>query len=339
MKTVKITGPRQACVVEVPEPEPIKDWVKVKVMSAPMCTEVKGFVKGDAGHGYGHEAVGEVVAVAQPCCVKPGDRVVVQPATPCGVCDYCLSGYYIHCEHFIDYEAFAGTPHGQWAMSQYVLTADWQCSRIPDDVSYDIASLTLCALGPSFGGFEIMKVDAHDTVLVTGLGPVGLGAIVNAVYRGARVIGVDAHPWRAALARELGADAVIDPTDPNAVEAIKKANDHQGVDKALDCSGIVAAHRLCMDATKRLGHVAFVGQCHEETPVCISKDLLWKGLHLHGSWHYKLGDFPKVLQVATRSPHAPKLISHCFSMDQIQEAWETQVKGNCAKVILHPWGP
>ena len=84
---------------------------------------------------------------------------------------------------------------------------------IPDGVSYDLASMACCGLGPSFGALDAMGADAFDTGLVTGASPVGLGAIINACYRGARVIAVESAPYRVEKARALGAEAVIDPTD------------------------------------------------------------------------------------------------------------------------------
>ena len=95
-------------------------------------------------------------------------------------------------------------------MAQYLLKQDWMLLPIPDDMSYEHAAMACCGLGPTFGAFQTMGVDRYDTVLITGLGPVGLGGVINAVYRGARVIGVDANRYRAKLALELGASAVID---------------------------------------------------------------------------------------------------------------------------------
>ena len=60
------------------------------------------------------------------------------------------------------------------------------------------------ALGPTFGAFERMQVDALDTVLITGMGPVGLGGVINAKYRGARVIAVESQPWRVAKSKRAG---------------------------------------------------------------------------------------------------------------------------------------
>ena len=338
MKKAVIIGERQGGIVEVPTPKSVENWGLVKVHSTPMCTEYKGFLAGKPSEFLGHEAAGEVVEVAQRGRVKVGDRVVVMPTYPCGKCALCLAGDYIYCQNGPDFVEFTGGQEGRATMAQYLLKHDWLLVPIPDDISYDHASMLCCGLGPTFGAFDAMKVDAFDTVLIAGLGPVGLGGVINARYRGARVIGVDSNPWRAQRALDLGAEIVINPNDPDALEQIMSLTGGLGIDKAVDCSGVVAAHRLCIDAARRRGMVAFVGESGADTPLRISPDMIRKGLTLVGSWHYNLKDTPKLMRVVrdTRAS-LDQLISHTFPLSQIQQAWETQVSGNCAKVILKPW--
>jgi L-iditol 2-dehydrogenase len=338
MKKAVIVGERQAGVVEVPTPKPVENWALVKVHTAPMCTEYKGFLAGKPSEFLGHEAAGEVVEIAAAGRVKVGDRVVVMPQYPCGKCALCLAGDYIYCQNTPDFVEFTGGQEGRATMAQYLLKNDWLLVPIPDDISYDHASMLCCGLGPTFGAFDAMKVDAFDTVLITGLGPVGLGGVINARYRGARVIGVDSHPWRAQRALDLGAEVVIDPNDPDALTQLMSLTGGLGIDKAVDCSGMVAAHRLCIDAARRRGMVAFVGESGADTPLRISPDMIRKGLTLVGSWHYNLKDTPKLMRIVRDTRDSlDQLISHKFPLSQIQQAWETQVSGNCAKVILKPW--
>ena len=339
MKRVRIRGEKQAGIEAVDGPRAKANWAVVKVKVAPMCTEYKAFA---AGVGYamlGHEAAGEVVEVAQPSRVKVGDRVVAMPLNACGGCRYCLDGDYIHCQDGIDFAALHGSETGLSTMAQYLLKQDWMLLPIPAGMSYEHASMACCGLGPTFGAMQNMRVDRHDTVLITGLGPVGLGGVINARYRGARVIGVDSNSYRAALALALGAEAVINPLDEDALDQALALSDRgRGVDKAIDCSGVVAAHRLCIDATRRKGAVAFVGECGEDTPLRISEDMIRKGLTLVGAWHFNLADTPRMMKmIGEIGGELDALITHRFAMDDIQAAWETQLSGNCGKVILKPW--
>ena len=337
MKKVVIEGARKAAVVDAPDPTPHQDWVLVEVKAAPMCTEYKGFTSGHQSEHLGHEAAGVVAAVAQPGRVRVGDRVAVMPQYPCGVCHLCVSGEYIHCESTVDFDGFTNGSEGRATMAQYLLKPDWLLPVIPEDVSFEHGGMVCCGLGPSFGAFERMGLDAFDTVLITGLGPVGLGGVINARFRGARVLAVDSHPWRAQRALDLGAEQVLDPGE-GALERLCELTGGRGVDRALDCSGAVAAHRLCIDATRRHGKVAFVGECGDDTPLRISPDMIRKGLTLVGSWHYNLRHMENIWQVVRHCSDAlDRLISHTFPMSAVQDAFELQTTGACAKVVPDPW--
>ncbi len=339
MRVAAIFGEREGGVIDVPEPKPKENWVLVKVHAAPMCTEYKGFANGRATTSLGHEAAGEVVETAQPVRVAVGDRVAVMPQYPCGVCALCIRGDYIHCQHNVAFDQFTGSAEGRATMAQYLLKPDWLLPKLPDDVSYAHGGMACCGLGPTFGAAQRMGIGAFDTLMVTGLGPVGLGGVINGKHRGARVIAVDINPWRREKALALGADEVIDPADDQALQRVMDLTDGVGVDAAVDCSGAVPAHRLCIDAVRRRGQVAFVGECGEDTPLRISRDMIRKGITLVGSWHYNLQDMPKLMQVVrANADKLDRLISHMFSLDDVQKAWELQTTGACAKVVLKPWG-
>ena len=337
MRKATILGTRQAGLIEAPIPKPKEDWALVKVHAAPMCTEYKGFVAGRKSEYLGHEAVGEVVEITQPGRVQVGDRVVVMPQYPCGRCALCVSGDYIHCQNTYDFAAFTGSPEGRATMAQYMLKPSWLLPKIPEGVSYEHASLALCALGPSFGALHSMGLSAFDTVLITGLGAVGLGGVVNARFRGARVIAVESIPYRVQRAKEMGADCVIDPRAPDAAERVVALTSGVGVDCALDCSGVAQAQRLCIDATRRKGKVAFVGECSDELTIRVSPDMIRKGLTIIGSWHYNLNLYPLIMKVIRNSSLIDLLISHVMPMSEIQEAFELSVSHECAKIILKPW--
>jgi L-iditol 2-dehydrogenase len=184
---------------------------------------------------------------------------------------------------------------------------------------------------------EAMRVDRFDTVLITGMGPVGLGGVINGVHRGARVIAVESHPYRQALARKLGAAEVLDPTASGIRERIAELTGGVGADKCIDCSGAAEAQRLLIETVRRRGEVSFVGE-GGEVPVKVSDDLIRKGIVLRGVWHYRLPDYPKLARIIVDCrDKLSTLITHTFPMERVAEAWELQLAGNCGKVILHPW--
>src|SRR5512142_674271 len=125
MKKVIIPEQNRVQIVDAVDPQPKENWAVVKVHAAPMCTEYKAWLRGGRAEYLGHEAAGEVVAVAQPGKVKVGDRVVVMPLYPCGKCALCLAGDYIYCEHTYDFAAFTGSHEGSATYAQYLLKPAW----------------------------------------------------------------------------------------------------------------------------------------------------------------------------------------------------------------------
>ena len=334
MDVVKITGEKQCEIVQKPDPKASGEFAVVKIHSAPMCTEYHAYQSGHVSDQLGHEAAGEVVDVAQSGLVKPGDRVVVMPQFPCGRCALCMLGNYIHCENGVDALAITGNEAGLATYAQYTIKQDWLLIPIPEGMSYDYASMACCGMGPTFGAYQLMNVDAFDTVLVTGMGPVGLGAVVNAMYRGARVIAVETHPFRSELAKKLGAEAVVNPTDKDAVEQVMALTDGLGADKALDTSGTAPAKTFLMDAVRSKGHVAFVGWQGQID----CSTIIRKGLTVHGAWHWNRGDASRILKAVEGSKKLLDIqITNTFPMKDVKKAWDLQLTGNCGKIILHPW--
>jgi L-iditol 2-dehydrogenase len=334
MKNIAITGPRQYAVVDQPDPCVRANFVRVKIEVAPLCTEFKAYQHGWVSDVLGHEAAGTVVEVAQPGQVQVGDRVVVMPQYPCGQCELCYAGDYIHCEHGVDPLAACGSQTGTATYAQYMIKQDWLLLPIPEDMTTDRASMACCGLGPTFGAVQQMRVDAYDTLLVVGLGPVGLGGVINGAVRGARVIGVESNPYRARLARELGAETVIDPNDPEALQQVRSLTGGRGADKVIDCTAVPAAQKFAIEAARRKGHVTFVGWGgHIEID-----NMIPGGLTLQGAWHWNLRDTPRMMQTIRKAGSLiDKLITHRFPLNQVQEAWELQISGQCGKVLLYPW--
>ena len=320
-------------------PKACNDFVVVKVHTAPMCTEFYKYREGEQDLCLGHEAAGEVVEVAQPGKVQVGDRVVVMPQYPCGKCNLCLQGEYIHCENLVDPLDVCSCDSGVATYSQYVLKQDWLLVPIPDNMSFDHASMACCGLGASFGGIHTMGAGSFDTVLITGLGPVGLGAVINCVVRGSRVIGVARNSFRAELARKLGAEEVLDPDDPHCIDRIRDLTEGKGADKSVDCSGGEEYQKICIAGTRRKGQVAFVGESGDLT-LRVSDDLIRNGLTLHGAWHWNLQDTALLMDTISRSAQLiDKLITHTYPLEQVEDAFKLQITGRSGKVLLHPHKP
>ena len=336
MKRVVVTGQGTCGLEDIDDPCPAENYAKIKIHAAPLCTEFHRFVEGKEGFLGGHEAAGEVVEIGDTVTmVKEGDRVVVMPQSGCGVCELCTSGEHIYCPNKKDARAICKSETGTATYAQFCLQQDWLLLPIPDDISYDHASMACCGLGPAFNAMQTMNVAATDTVLVSGLGPVGLGTAVIACYRGARVLGLEKNPYRVALAKEIGVESVVYPSNAGSLDQILALTDGKGADKSVECSSAETAPGFLVEATRRRGQIASVGWGGNVR----ASDLVAKGLTFHGCWHWNHQRDGETMMRTIRGAGAllDKQITHTFPFSNVQEAFETRSSNQCGKIILHPW--
>jgi L-iditol 2-dehydrogenase len=342
MRTVRIGGRRECGVVDKPMPSIDRDYVLIETRVAPMCNEYVAYrdlvyLERNRPDSLGHELAGVVVDAPAGSSVRAGDRVVALCGFPCGRCQPCRRGYYSHCAGPEDPLEVCGSESGECGFAQYAIKPDWLLEPIPDDISFEHASMACCGLGPTFGAMERTAVDASSTVLITGLGAVGLGGVINARHRGATVIGVVRTPYRANLARELGCDVVVNPLDGDVREQIRSITGGRGVDVAIECSGQHDYQRLVVDAVARMGTVAFLAEPGEIT-LQVDADLVQKGVTLLGSLDINRHDAARLLDVirAVRIP-LDRFITHRYPLGRTADAFERQITHECGKIILYPW--
>jgi threonine dehydrogenase-like Zn-dependent dehydrogenase len=211
------------------------------------------------------------------------------------------------------------------------------CTILPDDISYTRGALLGCGLGPAYGALKNVGARAFDTVVVTGLGPVGLGTTALASFMNVRVIGVDMEPYRRRVAADLGAQVVLDPGQPDFQQAIRDAIGGHGLLMGIECSGAAAAQRMLIDLAAPMARIAFVGENHGTIPVGPSADFIRKHLTVTGVWHMNVLDQGDLITFLRRAPEkADKLITHRFSFDQAQQAFDTFASRQAVKVAFEP---
>ncbi len=335
----------QACViaeggrlalVERPEPKAGGDVVKVRIEMVPMCTEFKDLRAGRASEVLGHEAVGVVEEAGPFARSEPGQRVVAMPGNACGKCTTCLTGEHIYCRHQRDLLAETGSIYGLASYAQYIIKPDHLLLPIPDDVSFRHAALTGCGLGPSLNALGRMKGTEGQTMVVSGCGPVGLGAVVNANARGMQVIVSEPNPFRAKLALRLGAVAALDPLSSDLADVVSAATKGEGADCAIETSGAPGAAERAMAVLRPLGRMALLAW---DVPVRLPP-LIPKGLGVDGCWHWNHQRDSDLMWSTVRKSKASLdlMVTHSFRLDQASDAMQLQETGDCGKVILYPFG-
>ncbi len=334
MITAETTERGTVELVERPAPRAVGDLVVVQVLIAPMCTENRKRRDGVADHALGHEAVGVVVDAGDSRRVRPGDRVAVMPHYGCGRCELCTSGDYMHCLDPRDVLAETGQESGTATYAQYLLKPDWLLLPIPDDISLTHAAMACCGFGPTFGALERMRVDALDVLLVSGCGPVGLGAVVQGAARGARVIAIEAHPYRAELARRLGAELVIDPMGEDVVARVQHTV--RGADAAIETSGAAGAAAAAALAVRRRGRMSIVAWGADVA----LPPLVPLGLDVFGVWHWNsLRHADRMWRTIRRSRELiDAMVTHLLPLEEVVQAMDLQDSGRCGKVLLLPHG-
>src|ERR1700704_184226 len=296
MRGAVFLGNRKIEVRNFPDPTPGHGEVVIQMKASGMCGSDLKFYRSPPGAAQaalglggsaepfiaGHEPCGVVVARGPGVAeheAPMGQRVMDHHYSGCGICKHCRVGWSQLCRAGIT--VYGVTAHGGHA--DYLKVPAKTIVELPEELSFAEGAAVACGTGTAFGALKRMNMNGGDTLAVFGQGPVGLSATVIGVAMGARVIAVETSPERMKLAEEFGADAVIDASKEDAVEALKELTRGVGVDLALDCTGAAAARRAAVRCVKTWGTACYVGEGGDVT-LDVSPDLLRRQVTLIGSW-------------------------------------------------------
>lgn len=284
-------------MMDVPIPVPEAGEVLIKVAYSGICgSELSGYL----GHNalrkapliFGHEFSGTIADVgtdSRAFGLRVGMRVTANPLITCGRCSYCASGVESLCpERKLLSAALPGSN------AEYVKIPAEFVHPLPDRVSLENGALT----EPAACGVRVAELTAagpEDTLLVAGMGPIGLFALQAVLLQGAkRVIAVDLSDDRLAFAAGLGA-YTINPRVQNVEERIRELTDGKGVDAAIDAVGAAATRQQCITSAANGGKVVFTGLHQAETTLDIN-DIVRREIKLFGSFAYSKSNFQTALE-------------------------------------------
>jgi threonine dehydrogenase-like Zn-dependent dehydrogenase len=265
MKTFVMKRIGEVGFVDKPQPEdPGANGAIVKTTRALVCTSDTHTVAGAIGERVnltlGHEAVGVVAKLGREVKnIKEGDRVAVNAITPCYKCENCLRGFTSQCQHMLGGWKFANVRDGVFASHFLVNDAEANLASIPNTVADEVAVYTCDMMSTGFAAAEYAAIPIGGSVAIFAEGPVGLMATAAARLLGAGlVIAVESRANRQKLAREYGADVVIDYTKVDPVAEILKLTG-DGVDSAIEALGAEESFEACIKATRPGGTISNVG--------------------------------------------------------------------------------
>ena len=334
MKAALKTAEGRFEVTEVERPIiPSSDFVLARVRVAGICgTDLRHWNKAEPElecHIVGHELAGEVVEVGEDVVnLKPGDRVVIETVMGDGICVYCNVQRYNICEHLYDVR----TKFVSRAYGEFVCGPEKKFYKLPDHVSFEEAAL-IDTFSVCLHAHHLAEVSVNQKVAVIGAGPIGLGQLQLAKLSGADVLIVDLVESSLDIARKLGADMVVNSAREDVQARIAEFTGGRGADICFECAGGPSMPETLPLATKivrRGGKVVIVGG-FEKGEIAIP--LEWQRIQMSEiriipSASFAFHDiYPEqgiVLDLlAAGKLDARTLITHRFSLDQINEAFET----------------
>jgi len=312
----------------VPVPKIAAGELLVRVHTCGVCgTDLKKIAAGShsAPRIFGHETAGMVAAAgAGVRDFQPGDRVVVFHHIPCRECYYCRHKTFAQCETYKKVGCTAGFEPSGGGFAEYVRVMDWIVRSgtvpIPGNVSYEQA----CFVEPvntCMKGIERLQLQAGETVVVIGQGPVGIILSVLAKRAGALVVTSDLYPQRLTISTSYGLGNSMDASRTDVVKAVREMTEGRGADAAILAVGGNGLIRTAMDAVRPGGRVLLFAQTvHGEATfdpgaVCVDEKTLL------GSYSASVDlQEASVKFVMSREMDLERLISHRFSLSSSVEA-------------------
>lgn len=347
MRAVVLHGIGDVRVEEVPDAGvPDADGLLLRVDRTAICGSDLHLYHGPLtvpGVHLGHEFVGTVEDVgADVTTVRPGDRVLVSGVVGCGRCAPCRAGDPVVCRGG-GLKVF-GTSLDLWggqAEAVAVPSADASVLKIPEGVTDEQAVLLTDILPTGYLGAQMAEIHPGDTVVVIGLGPVGVFALQCAQLFGpARVLAVDLVPERLARAAELGAEP-IDATDGGAVTAVLEATGGRGADAVIEAVG---ADQTVLDSIFMAapgGRVSVIGaNVNLALPLPMAM-IFFKRLTLRSTLASIPTTWPALVPLIESGRLRPEQVfTHHLGLSEAAEAYrmfEAREDG-CLKVLLDPKG-
>jgi L-iditol 2-dehydrogenase len=377
VRAAVMLGPGRLETRSFPLPEPEPGAVVIKMDLSGICGTDKhsysGFAVQYSGTEHerslpfpiipGHENVGRIAAIGRTerpltdfldSPLTEGDRVVVGANLACGSCYYCRHGFeYFYCAHMEDYGnslSAARPPYlfGGWAEYLYALPGSF-LFKVPDDLPDEIAVFTeIMAVTSSLDKakqFSTMASEGFrfgDTVVVQGVGPLGMCHVMKARMLGAgNVVAIDRSSYRLKLALELGADYAFNVgelDDRARLQAVRDLTHGRGADVVVECAGVPQVVPEGLSMLRPGGFYLEVGNFSDLGSVPISPHLICaKNLRIIGIGGEAITSYGPSLELLRRyRQHYPleKFVSHRYPIERADEAIRQSMADDALKVVI-----
>ncbi len=334
MQVARLIGLSKVVVDYDTVPNLLPNEVLIKVEAVGICgSDIHYYQHGHIGkrqvqypHIQGHECSGVIVQIGdQVTRFKIGDRVTVEPGTPCRTCENCRSGKYNLCDEVI----FLSTPPHKGTLRQYISQPEDFVFPIPDSLSFEEATLAE-PLSVAIHALNRAKLQPGMKVLITGMGPVGLMTVCAANYFNAdEIIVTDMLSNKLEVAKKLGATGTVQV--PNGEIKVNY------FDVVVETSGSKHAIENGILALKKGGKLVSIGFPQGEVPLDLTL-MLQKEIDLLTVYRY-VNAFPLSIKVLNEMKEVlGEVITSTYPLEEISNAMETasNASSGTIKVIVYP---
>lgn len=337
-KTNIISGIKEIKTHELELKNPVGNQVLIKVDTCAICTLEQRIYNGVMKRypfAGGHEVAGTIEAVGEGVKnIQVGDKVAVRLLTSCGECYYCRSGHENQCVisfKTATHEGFIG-PGG---FAEYMMLDARNVYKMAEDV--DMAQAALAEpLACCVHSVNNANIKLGDDVVVIGAGIMGALHIQLSKLKGARVIVCEVDDARLEIAKELGADIVINSKDVNAVEKVKELTEGRGADVVF-CT--VANSQVANDSiamSGKLGRAVMYSSFHPDLPVDLSVNKVhYSEMIITGAVNPKNADFLAATRlISNKIIDVSSLISDVINMEDIEKAFQKAIDPATYRIIV-----
>jgi len=330
MKALVFHGPDQIAIEQIPIPRPGPGEAVIRVTLTTICGTDVHILKGEypvkPGLIIGHEPVGVIHELGVGVTgYSVGERVLVGAITPCGECEFCLSGNWSQCGGPIGGWKFGNTINGAQAEYLLVPSAQANLAKIPIELRDEQVVLLADVASTGISAVESANVQIGDVVAIFAQGPIGLCATAGAKLKGASlIIAVESDPVRIHMARRMGADVVLDHTKTDVVAEIRRLTAGRGVDVAVEALGEQITFENCLRVLRAGGTLSSLGVYSGK--LSLPADPFAAGLGDHKIITTLCpGGKERMRRLMELVRHGrldlTPLLTHTFSLDRIQDAY------------------
>jgi len=366
MTAAVLHGREDLRIEQVPMPKAGQGEIVVRVHAALTCgTDLKVYRRGYHARmlkppiPFGHELAGTVHEVGEGVTAfRRGDRVVALNSAPCGDCYYCRHDFpYYFCQNMTDYGnnlSAADPPHlfGGWSQYMYIVPGSFLV-RVPDDLPSEVAVLTE-VMAVTVGLDRAKQMSAFpseaflfdDTVVVLGVGPLGMCFLMKARMLGAgNIIAVDLSDYRLQFAKRLGADHVLNvakTTLADRLDFVRGLTQGRGADMVIETAGVPQAVPEGLELLRLGGLLLEAGNFSDlgEVPINPFRHLCSKSVRILGvGGEEPAGYGPSMRQMARYAHNYPlrEFVSHRFPLREVEAAVQKAIGPDSMKVAMEPW--